>query len=80
MKNEIYSTKDFYIAALLRSIGIHLLGIKPSQNDFVIFEFSTEKVQAEEIISRYWNRQLEVEPRALIDAINELKTRLHSRQ
>ena len=75
-----YEVKDFYIACLLRSLGTPLLRLKSSQGDFIIFEFSVTENKAEEIIQQYWNRQLQVEPRALIDAINELKTRLHTRK
>lgn len=73
-----YETKDFYIACLFRSLGIPVLRLRPSESNFIIFEFSITSQKAEEIIQHYWNRQLQVEPRALIDAINELKTRLHT--
>lgn len=73
-----YRTKDFYHAVVLKSLGFDLLGLDRSEGSFSIFVFADEKENAEETIKKYWDRVLKVEPRAMVDSINELKTRLYS--
>jgi len=43
-----------------------------------VFVFEDSDNQAELILSRYWNHELQVDARDLIESINELKTRIHS--
>lgn len=73
-----YRTKDFYHAVVLKSLGFNLLELDRSEGNFSVFVFADEKENAEETIKKYWNRALKVEPRSMVDSINELKTRLYS--
>lgn len=74
-----YRTKDFYHAVVLKSLGFNLLELDRSEGNFSIFVFADEEETATETIKRYWDRTLTVEPRAMVDSINECKTRLFSR-
>lgn len=73
-----YRTKDFYHAVVLKALGFGLLGLDRSEGKFSIFIFDDNDQTAEETVKKYWDRALVVEPRALVDSINELKTRLYS--
>ena len=75
----MYKTKDFYHASIIKSLGGHLIDLERTDNNFCYFVFDDPSKQAEEIVRRYWNRELLVEPRMMVETINELKTRLHSR-
>jgi len=69
---------DFYQAVILKTIGFPLIRLEKTADRFVTFVFGDSKNQAEEVIKRYWDRELSVKARDLIETINELKTRLHS--
>ena len=72
-----FATKDFYISALLKALGFGLLRLEKTKSKFVVFVFSDPQNKAPELIQRYWNRQIKIEPRTLIEQIHELKSRIH---
>lgn len=76
--NHFFS-KDFYLVAVCLACGCHLMGLDRSQGDYVEFILKETPEHCHGIISSYWADELEVNPRHLVDAINTLKTRLHSR-
>jgi|CXWL01.1.fsa_nt_gi hypothetical protein len=81
MENEClpsFRTKDFYHAVVLKALGFELLGLDRSEGKFSIFIFDDSEQKAEESVRKYWERKLQVEPRAMVDSIGELKTRLYS--
>jgi predicted DNA-binding protein with PD1-like motif len=77
-KNIEYKLQDFYVACVLKTVGFKLLRLEKSTGRFFLFVFDDSEELAEYFISQYWNRQIEVCARDLIETINELKTRLHS--
>lgn len=79
MENEFFTTKDFYISSLLRALGFYLDSLDRSQGKFVNFIFSDPEQKAQEVISRYWNRSIQVDARTMVEAINEMKTRLYTK-
>jgi len=72
-----YSTKDFYISAVIRSLGYEMT-LDASNPRQVIFNFEDPKGELEETVRKYWSYDLQVEPRSVIESINELKTRMQS--
>lgn len=79
MENELsFKTKDFYHASCLRASGATLLGLQKETAKFVLFVFALSPFQAEEIIRKHWSRELVLPTRDIIDAIRELKQRIHS--
>lgn len=77
MKQE-YKTKDFYLSACLLAYGIPLLKLESIGNNIYYFVFGTSEKSAEQIIQSYWDRSLKLPVRNFVEAINELKTRIHS--
>ncbi len=73
----VYKSKDFYISACLLASGLKLIRLEPGTGKFVHFVFDDPKNLAPEIISSHWNRSNRIASRDLIEAINELRTRLH---
>lgn len=76
MKNE-YKTKDFYLSATLLAFGIPLQKLETISSGIYFFVFGTSVESAEQIICSYWDRSLELPVRNFVEAINELKTRIH---
>jgi hypothetical protein len=72
-----YSTRDFYIGSCLLASGLRLIKIQRQSNGPATFIFHDPESKAEQIILAHWNKQLVIPTRDLIEAINELKTRLH---
>jgi len=81
MENETelsYKTKDFYIAACILASDIVLLRLTKETSKFVFFVFDISPIKAEQIIQKHWDRKLMLPTRNLIEAIHELKTRIHA--
>jgi hypothetical protein len=77
MKNVI-KYKDFYLTAICIANGAKLLGLEKTSDKYVNFVLNISPKEIEEIISKHWNRELQIPTRDVIEAINQLKTRLHS--
>lgn len=79
MENKMeFFSKDFYICSVILAKGINLLRIKKETDKYVFFVFDISPKKAEEIIQQHWNRELILPTRNLIEAIHELKTRIHA--
>lgn len=74
---EYFKIKDFYSAIILRSFNIPILRLEKENNKFVTFVFDSPPSICEQILSDFWDRKLQIEPRRFIENINELKTRIH---
>ena len=72
-----YSSRDLYISASLLATGIPLIRLEREANNS-LFVFEISPGEAKKIIQNHWNKKLLVASRDLIEAINELKTRLHN--
>lgn len=75
---KIFTTKDFYISACLLASGLKLIELLRKEDKLVVFLFEDEEDKAKEIIRNHWNRTHKIPTRDLIEAINELKTRIHN--
>ena len=79
MENRMeYRTKDFYLASCILASGEELSCLEQGEGNFSVFVFNCLPEKAEQIVARHWNKKLMLPTRDLIQAINELKTRLHS--
>jgi len=78
MENSEFKIRDFYQAVILKTVGLPLSRLERDKGKFITFVFDDPEYKAEEIIERYWAREIKVEARSLIETINELKTRIHS--
>ncbi len=78
MQEQLYKSQDFYLSAVCLSAGLSLIRLDKNGERYVTFVFSDPQNQASQIIANHWNRTLMVYSRDLIEAINEIKTRLHS--
>jgi hypothetical protein len=74
---DYFSSKDFYLSAVCLAFDCKLSHLDHSPGDFVNFVFNESPEKCHEIIASYWTGELRVDPKKLISAINELKTRLH---
>jgi len=75
---EKYRSKDFYQAVILKTYGLNLLGLERGKEKFVTFVFDDPEGIAENILKEYWERNLNLQARDLIENISELKTRIYS--
>jgi hypothetical protein len=73
-----YRSHDFYLSACLLASGLRLKNVEASAKNYSVFVFDDPQNIAEKIISEHWNRNNSIPTRNLIEAINELKTRLYS--
>lgn len=72
----LWRSKDFYLSSIVRAAGTSLIGIEKSGERYVFFVFEITPEKAEKIISEHWSRTLRIPTRDVIEAINELRTRL----
>ena len=78
MEQKEYKTHDFYHAVILKTVGFSLSGLEKGNGKFSVFVFNDPESQAQTTIKNYWDHQIQVDARKIIENINELKTRLHS--
>ncbi len=76
MKN--YYSKDFYLSAVCLASGCKLLKLQRKNQDYVEFVFDDSPEKCIPIIEKHWAGTLKLPSRKLIEAINELKTRIYS--
>ena len=76
--NHEYATHDFYVACILLASRETVKRLEKGDGKFTVFVFNTPKEIAEKTIASHWNRTLRIPSRNITEAINELKTRLHS--
>jgi len=83
IKNEtniVWKSKDFYLSSIvLASKQVPLLELDRSENNIVTFVFSDPKKLASKIIEDHWARKHKSISLDLIEAIKQLKTRIHER-
>ncbi len=73
-----FSTQDFYISCVLKSAGLQLQNLIRNSNGKVTFVFGNPNQIAEITIQKHSNKELKVISLDLVEAINQLKTRIHS--
>jgi hypothetical protein len=74
-----YKSKDFYISCiLLASKKLVLKRLEKKSDKIVTFIFEDPNNLANEIIKSHWGRENRVISLDLIEAINQLKTRIHN--
>lgn len=71
-----WKSKDFYLSCIVRASGASLINLENSDHNFKIFVFDISPDKAERIISLHWGRKLKIPTKDLIEAINELRSRL----
>lgn len=78
MEATEFKSNDFYLCACVLACGIRLKRVERGEGKFMDFVFDDPECKAEQIIADHWDRRLKIPTRQLIEAIHELKTRLHS--
>ena len=76
--NREFRINDFYQAVILKTVGFPLLRLERGNGKFVTFVFDDPEYKAEEVLEKYWQREIKVIARDLVESINELKTRIYS--
>jgi hypothetical protein len=76
--NREFRINDFYQAVILKTVGFPLLRLERGNGKFVTFVFDDPEYKAEEVLEKYWQREIKVIARDLVESINELKSRIYS--
>lgn len=74
-----FRTKDFYTSCVVLAMGCKFNRLERQQGDIAEFVFAEPPEKCLEIISRHWTGELKVSSKALVEAVKQLKTRLHER-
>lgn len=76
--NDVYSTKDLYVASLIYAAGQKFLGLREQDRYFwFIFE---DKSACQKLADGYWSGEAVINAKAYADAIRTLKDRLFSQR
>lgn len=73
--NKIYSTSDLFLAATL-TLWFPVESLDKTDPQKVIFNF-TEEENLKTTVDAYWSNALQVEPKALLNNLKTLKSRLY---
>lgn len=79
MNTKEFKLNDFYQAVILKTYGLHLLRLERAFGHTCTFVFADPEYKAEVVIERYWNKDLSLNARVLIENINELKSRIYAK-
>ena len=74
----LYKSQDFYLTAICIGAGLNLVRLERNSGKFITFVLDDPENKASGIISKHWNRECKIPSIDIIEAINQLKTRLHS--
>jgi hypothetical protein len=72
-----YSSSDFYLSAVCLACDCTITKLEKKPGNYVEFVFNDSPDKCLQIITSYWAGELLVDPKKLISAINQLKTRIH---
>lgn len=76
---KVWKSKDFYTSCIvLATKQVPLIELERSENNIVTFVFDDPKQLVSKIIQDHWNRKHKTISLDLIEAIKQLKTRIHS--
>lgn len=77
MKKE-YKSNDLYQAVALKTAGFPLIRLERNSGRFFDFIFDDSENKAEEILTQFWAKKLQVDAKEFVENINEIKARIHS--
>jgi len=75
--NGYFNTFDIYLAAILVSLGFEISKLDRTDTKRVEFCFKHNE-KLDEIVQRYWDKELSLEPQALFANLKQLKNRIYS--
>lgn len=77
--NEVFETKDFYLACFLKARGIKLINASVAPNKISEVVFTFEKLRnLEEVINNFYNENELIPAIRFVNAIRDLKALSHS--
>lgn len=76
-ENKTFQTQDLNLSAVLIAEGFTLSQVKKDTIGKSIFFFRSV-VALEEVINRYWNNELRIDPQKLFHSLKVLKNRIYS--
>ena len=74
--NEVFETKDFYLACFLKAKGIKLLNASGEKMRDIVFKFQVEN--SEKLINDFYNENELIPAIKFVNAIRDLKALCHS--
>ncbi len=72
-----FETSDIFLAATLQSFDFFVTNLTWEDDKRCTFRF-LDSSSLQEVVERFWNGQLAIEPRKLFASLKSLKTRLYS--
>lgn len=78
VNENVFSTSDLALATTI-SIWCQLQDVDKQNPHRAFFIFNRSK-QLDELVDKYWKRELAVEPRQYFDQLKSLKARLYSNE
>ncbi|MCX6731241.1 MAG: hypothetical protein NTZ55_05315 [Candidatus Roizmanbacteria bacterium] len=75
---DTYVTKDFYLSSVCLASKLQLIQIIRNNSGIATFVFANPNHIAESTIQKHWNKELKINSLDLVEAINQIKTRIHS--
>ena len=74
--NEVFETKDFYLACFLKAKGIKLLNANGEKISDIVFTFQLEN--SEKLINDFYNENELIPAIKFVNAIRDLKALSHN--
>lgn len=80
MSLTTYITKDFYYSVVLKSLGYKLIFFEQTSRGLFEFTFDITQAEANSILTQFLNDDIQVKAKSFVEAINSLKSIIHSNE
>ena len=75
--NEVFKTRDFYLACFLRAKGLELIDAIENLDGYVYFSFSKTE-ETDDLIIRFYSNKESVNVNQFINSIRDIRALIHN--
>ncbi len=75
--NEVFKTRDFYLACFLRAKGLELIEAKEDLDRYIYFSFSKTE-ETDDLIIRFYSNKESVNVNQFINSIRDIRALIHN--
>lgn len=75
--NEVFKTRDFYLACFLIAKGLELIEVKEDLDRYIYFSFSKTE-ETDDLIIRFYSNKESVNVNQFINSIRDIRALIHN--
>ena len=76
--NEVFKTRDFYLACFLRASGLELIEVKEDVYEKYIYFSFPKTEETDDLITRFYSNKESVNVSQFINSIRDIRALIHN--